>query len=415
MKAAEVSVDTTDKILGKLRRVGIAAARVLLEVAPDLLGSIIPLSGVAVRAGTALLGEFIPSDDGARPSGVPEREPSIHEHYLAVLETITAEHLLVIVVEDLHWADRSSLDLLSFLVSDIGQRKILLIGTYRDDELVLSADSSEAPLTKILHEAETNGSGDQINLANLTEDDVDQYIATVFPGNVFEDDIGQWVYNRTEGNALFVVQTLKQMCEVGHLENSTGHWGTESDSITRPEYLPVTIEAVIQIGSGDRTARSLKLFSSCGSVQGTEFERPKSSRASSGMTTSRWSTTWWTLCRGDTISWKSTASDHLDSVGCVSLFQFTHSAIRNYIYEDYLVAVNDGGSTEVLGKALEEVHGDHAQPPSPRCSHITSSRHTRIPGGPLPAAGRRQGARRGRRAPKRVTCFDAARPSPGTR
>ena len=365
VKAAEVSVDTTDKILGKLRRVGIAAARALLEVAPDLLGSIIPLSGVAVRAGTALLGEFIPSDDGARPSGVPERS-SIHEHYLAVLETITAQHLLVIVVEDLHWADRSSLDLLSFLVSDIGQRKILLIGTYRDDELVLSADSSEAPLTKILHEAETNGWADQINLANLTEDDVDQYIATVFPGNTFEDDIGQWVYNRTEGNALFVVQTLKQMCEVGHLENSTGHW-VESDSITRPEYLPVTIEAVIQDRIQRLDPRSLKLLS-CGSVQGTEFAAQVVASVVGDDDEQ---------VVDDLVDALQRRHDLVEEHGerplgqrrMVSLFQFTHSAIRNYIYEDYLVAAQRRRLHGGVGKALEELHGDHAELIAPVLAH----------------------------------------------
>ena len=54
---------------------------------------------------------------------------------LTLLETLAEQQPVVLVVEDVHWADRSTCDLLSFLVRNIRQARVLLVVTFRSDEL----------------------------------------------------------------------------------------------------------------------------------------------------------------------------------------------------------------------------------------------------------------------------------------
>jgi hypothetical protein len=54
---------------------------------------------------------------------------------LGVVEGVAAERPLLVGVEDLHWADRSTLDLLGFLVANLTQGAVVLVGTFRSDEL----------------------------------------------------------------------------------------------------------------------------------------------------------------------------------------------------------------------------------------------------------------------------------------
>ena len=59
----------------------------------------------------------------------------LFEEVLAVLELLSASAPLVLVLEDLHWADESTLDLVAFLAHTIRERRVLLLATYRSDEV----------------------------------------------------------------------------------------------------------------------------------------------------------------------------------------------------------------------------------------------------------------------------------------
>ncbi len=62
-------------------------------------------------------------------------QSGLFEAVLALLGRLADESPVVLVLEDLHWADRSPLDLVTFLARNLPDRRILLIGTYRSDEM----------------------------------------------------------------------------------------------------------------------------------------------------------------------------------------------------------------------------------------------------------------------------------------
>ncbi len=89
----------------------------------------------------AALAGLLPELGAAGPAGDPrELDPAtgqgrMFELLLGVLERLTAERSAVLVVEDLHWADHSTRDLLAFLIRNLRHGRLLLVLTYRTDEL----------------------------------------------------------------------------------------------------------------------------------------------------------------------------------------------------------------------------------------------------------------------------------------
>ena len=84
--------------------------------------------------GAAELGVLLPGF--GTPTADPETARArLFEVFLTLLETLAEQEPVVLVVEDVHWADRSTCDLLSFLVRNIRQARVLLVVTFRSDEL----------------------------------------------------------------------------------------------------------------------------------------------------------------------------------------------------------------------------------------------------------------------------------------
>jgi DNA-binding NarL/FixJ family response regulator len=82
------------------------------------------------------LGVLLP-DFGTPPAGADPgtARARLFEVLLTLLETLAEQQPVVLVVEDVHWADRSTCDLLSFLVRNLRQARVLLVGTFRSDEM----------------------------------------------------------------------------------------------------------------------------------------------------------------------------------------------------------------------------------------------------------------------------------------
>ena len=90
------------------------------------------LPGRAAGELAVLLPDFGAPPEGADPGTARAR---LFEVLLTLLETLSDQQPVVLIVEDVHWADRSTCDLLSFLVRNIKQARVLLVVTFRSDEL----------------------------------------------------------------------------------------------------------------------------------------------------------------------------------------------------------------------------------------------------------------------------------------
>jgi DNA-binding CsgD family transcriptional regulator/tetratricopeptide (TPR) repeat protein len=125
----------------------------------------------------------------------------LFEAVLALLERLADQSPTVLVVEDLHWADRSTLDLLAFLVRNL-QAGLLLVLTYRSDEL-----HRRHPLRPFLAELDRSGRAERLEVGRFDRVDLADLLAGIL-GRRPDDDLVERVYRRSEGNAFFAEELL---------------------------------------------------------------------------------------------------------------------------------------------------------------------------------------------------------------
>lgn len=142
----------------------------------------------------------------------------------------TADHPLVIFLDDLQWADSASLNLLKLLMSEASSGYLLILGAYRDNEV-----SSAHPLMLTLEQIEkTRSTVHTITLNPLTESTVNQLVAeTLNCTDELAQPLTQWVYQKTQGNPFFTTQFLKSIHEEGWIQfqPDLGYWQCDLASV----------------------------------------------------------------------------------------------------------------------------------------------------------------------------------------
>ena len=158
------------------------------------------LPGGSARELARLLPEF---GEPAGPDEAGEARARLFEQALILLERLAEAGPVVLVIEDMHWADRSSRDLLAFLIRNQPSAEgLLMVVTYRADDL-----HRAHPLRPLLAELDRIGWVTRMDLGRLTRPDTGQLVAQII-GHGPDEDLLAAVYRRTEGNPLFVEALL---------------------------------------------------------------------------------------------------------------------------------------------------------------------------------------------------------------
>jgi DNA-binding winged helix-turn-helix (wHTH) protein/tetratricopeptide (TPR) repeat protein len=162
------------------------------------------------------------------------------------LESLTAQEPLVLVLEDLHWVDPSTLDFLSALARRRGPAKLLLLGTYRPADVIIS----QSPLKAVKQDLVLHRLAHELNLERLEESDVAEYLGTKFADNALPEGFANLIYRHSGGNALFMVTILQDMEKKGLIAQDGGKWkltvGLEDVDPSVPETLDQLIELQFQ-------------------------------------------------------------------------------------------------------------------------------------------------------------------------
>ncbi|HZB59289.1 MAG TPA: AAA family ATPase, partial [Actinomycetota bacterium] len=138
----------------------------------------------------------------------------LFELLLGLLERLGAQGRAVLVVEDLHWADRSTRDLLAFLVRNLRHGRLLLVGTYRSDEL-----HRRHPLRPFLAELDRGRRVERLELARFGPAEVAAQLAGIQGAPVPAELAGR-IHARSGGNAFFVEELAATAANDGELSPS---------------------------------------------------------------------------------------------------------------------------------------------------------------------------------------------------
>ncbi|MSQ15470.1 MAG: hypothetical protein EXR50_06375 [Dehalococcoidia bacterium] len=154
-----------------------------------------------------------------RPAGDPDDDRwRLLQAVTTFLRNASVVQPLLIVLEDLQWADRGTLDLLTHIARNLSGARLLIVGTYRDVEV----DRSH-PLSSALAELRRASNFARVPLRGLTVDEVYRMM-----NSLTNQDMGwafaEAVHRQTEGNPLFIQEMMRDMVEEGTLTRQEGRW-----------------------------------------------------------------------------------------------------------------------------------------------------------------------------------------------
>jgi DNA-binding winged helix-turn-helix (wHTH) protein/predicted ATPase len=185
------------------------------------------------------------------------------------LDALTAEVPLVLILEDLHWSDYSTLDLISYLATRRQRAHLMLIGTFRNVELVVSGH----PLAAVKQELLVRQLCKELPLEYLTEAAVYDYLAVTFPGNRFPAGLARLIHQRTDGNPLFMVNAANYLLESGLIVLRDKTWELSVDINNVELGVPDNIKQMIERHVDHLDAETQRTLEAA-SVAGVEFSTP---------------------------------------------------------------------------------------------------------------------------------------------
>lgn len=342
-------------------------AQALINYGPDLLNNFIPGDSLIRRA------SFYTSDQPdwldslaheveirkGRPAPInidhSDTEKKLFDQYTQVLQAVADYRPVVLILDDMQWADSGTCELFFHLARRIGGQRILILSAYRPADIAQGWGDNQHPLGRILPELKRMYGELEINLDQTSQEDRWRFINEYLDcePNHFDDSFREALYQHTDGHPLFTVELLWQMENQGKIyRDAHGTWTVEDDFSWGA--LPIKVEAAIE-SRINRLPPQLREILNIASVQGEEFEAELIAVVSGLDITS-------------TINYLSReiAQQHnlveVSEIKFVnqtrlSIYRFQHSLYRQFLYENLDIA-EKSVLHERIGLELEQLYGD---------------------------------------------------------
>ncbi len=267
------------------------------------------------------------------------------------LKNASKSQPIVLVLDDLHWADKPSLLLLQFLARELRGARLMVLGTYRDVEL-----RRGHPLADTLGELAREGLSQRILLRGLTERDVARFIE-ITAGMSPPEALIEAVFRETEGNPFFVNEIVRLLVADGRLERPEE---VKSWSVTIPQGVREVVGRRL-----DHLSEECNRALTVASVIGREFGLDALERVILRQAQDE-------RLKGDRLLEaleEAVAARVVAEVSrAVGRYSFTHALIRETLYEE-LGTTRRVRLHRQIGEVLEELHGADLEPHLPQLAY----------------------------------------------
>ena len=205
-------------------------------------------------------------DEPATPVADPgQAKLRLFEAVVGLLATVAREQGLLLVLEDVHWADSATRELLDHLCRRLTNMRSMLLLTYRSDEL-----DRRHPLAPLLQSWRRSGSAELVSLAPLDRGQIAEMVSAILDGEEVEPRFQDLMYTRTEGNPFVLEETLKEVIDRADARNSGGGW--QRQSVEHPR-IPDTVRDTILLRFGRLDPAEAAVLQA-GAVLGRTFDYP---------------------------------------------------------------------------------------------------------------------------------------------
>ncbi len=240
----------------------------------------------AVRGGcSVLVGRCLPSSQSpylpfmeAFASVVPnpfvcdeelrnEKQSALMLSILDSLGRLSKEKPVIIRLDDLQWSDSASIAMILFLARTIKSHRVLIIGTYRPEDIHVIASGYVHPLWQVIRTMRSESLCIELDLAPLDANETKRLVPSLLGGQA-DPDLEDMIAKESNGNPLFALEMIKLLSITNQIIDQDGIWTLKLD---RSEHMPSTIREVV-LARTDRLSKSQKRILQYASAIGEWFE-----------------------------------------------------------------------------------------------------------------------------------------------
>jgi ABC-type oligopeptide transport system substrate-binding subunit/class 3 adenylate cyclase len=277
----------------------------------------------------------------------------LFEQVAGVLDGLSADHPLLIILDDLQWVDRGSIDLLFHLGRQLIGKRILVVGAYRPEDVAAGRDGARHPLLPIVDEFKRLFGDITLDLGHAEGQAFVEAFVDSDPNNL-ERAFRDRLYRRTGGHPLFTVELLRDMQERGDLvKEDDGYWVEGADLDW--DRLPTKMEGVIESRIG-RLEEELREILTVAAVEGEDFTAQVVAKVQQIQERKLFRT----LSRELEKHHQLVKERETIRLGAKSLyrFRFAHALFQRYLYNEISEGERQLLHGEV-GAILEELYADN--------------------------------------------------------
>ena len=209
-----------------------------------------------------------PQEEGAMAAS----RTRLKRELAAFLTELSRRAPVILFIDDFHWADLPTADLIAYLGRHCPGIRLLIILAYRRDELLLA----NHPFIPVKQDLQGRGVCRELRLRLLDRADVDRYLDLVCPGHSFPPEVSAVVHTRTGGNPLFVAELVRFLRDRGVLAPRQDRW-VLAQPLAATE-MPESIRGLTRRKLGQLAPSDLQLLRAAAAA-GAEFESAALARA----------------------------------------------------------------------------------------------------------------------------------------
>jgi len=159
----------------------------------------------------------------------------------ALFEALSLTQPIVVLLEDLHWADASTVDILVYMADHFDRAKVLVIVTYRPAELQLL----KHPFLQVKLNLLSRGLCREMPIEFLSRSDIQRYLDLSFPEHRFPSGLADLIHSRTEGSPLFMADLVRYLWDRGVLNERDG-WQLAGSLPALEREMPESVRAMVE-------------------------------------------------------------------------------------------------------------------------------------------------------------------------
>ncbi len=181
--------------------------------------------------------------EGPAPMAAAGRGERMLNEICDAIEAMASEETLVFVFEDLHWADLSTLDLISALARRRQAARLLLLASYRPAEV----SAGQHPLRRLKQDLVTHKLCADVSLGPLEKDAVREYLVQELNQETLPKGLPSFIHQHCEGNPLFMIAMLEHLIAQGFIRQEGGVWQLRSGLAEIDMGVPTALSEMIEM------------------------------------------------------------------------------------------------------------------------------------------------------------------------